>query len=221
MKNKAQLLFFLSVAVMYLTAMFFDLRFLMLIFKPLIVGSLLVYFMTITRSRFVKFKLWMILALFYCMVGDVFLMLDGRDELFFVLGLFAFLGAHIFYIFVFRRIIKDKFISFSVLKTLPIVIYLGVFLYLVLPHSGILRLSVIIYALVIGTMLVFALHLTKIGGIGRLIAAGACLFVISDSLIGFNKFYTAIPYNPWLVIVTYIAAQFLIVHGVAKYILQR
>lgn len=221
MKNKTPLFPFFIVVTVYLIAMFFELHYVKLIFKPLIVGSLLLYFLIVTKNRFVKFKLWMLLAMIYCLAGDIFLMLDGRDELFFILGLASFLVGHIFYILVFRRVSRERFVSFNVIKTLLVVAYVGTLLYLLIPRAGVLWLPVVLYALVIGTMLVFALHLTKIGKIGRLIATGAFLFVISDSVIALNKFYTPVPYDHWIVMITYIAAQFLIIHGVAKYILQR
>lgn len=179
------------------------------------------YFLNTTKNRFVKFKLSMIFALIFCIVGDTFLMFSRENELFFLLGLSAFLVGHIFYIFVFKRIAKDKFISFHIPKTLLVVVCVALFLYVIIPHAGTLWLPVALYATVIGAMLIVALHLTKFGGGGWLIATGAFLFVVSDFFIAFNKFYTPVPYNHWIVMITYIAAQFLIVRGVAKYILQR
>ena len=43
---------------------------------------------------------------------------------------------------------------------------------------------------------------------------GAGLFVISDSLIGIDKFMTDVPYAPFLIMLTYIPAQYLIMQGV-------
>ena len=221
MKNKAQLLPFLFVVMVYLVAMFFGFDTVKLFFKPLIVGSLLLYFVIETKNKFVRFRLWMILAMVYCMAGDTFLMFDSRDELFFILGLVSFLVGHVFYILVFKRIANDKFISFHILKTILVIAYVTVLLYLLIPRANTLWLPVVLYSLVIGTMLVFAFHLTKIGRIGWLITAGAFLFVISDSVIALNKFYVSIPLDSWIVMISYIVAQFLIVHGVVKYILQR
>lgn len=221
MRKRAKLLPFLLVVIVYLVAMFFEHRWILLIFKPLIVATLLFYFLNVTRKRFVKFKWWMIFALVFCIMGDTFLMFSREDEFFFILGLSAFLIGHVFYMLVFRRITSDKFISFHLPKTLFVVAYVVLLLYLLIPRANALWLPVALYVLVIGTMLVFAFHLTKMGGIGWLIATGAFLFVISDSFIALNKFYSPIPCNNWMVMITYIAAQFFIVHGVARYILQR
>ncbi|MGI6048061.1 MAG: lysoplasmalogenase [Petrimonas sp.] len=219
--NKIPLIPFLFVVTVYLVAMFFEQQWLLLIFKPLIVATLLFYFLNVTGNMFVEFKWWMIFALVFCMMGDTFLIFSRGDEFFFILGLSAFLVGHIFYIFVYKRIVKNKFISFHLPKTLFVTAYVAFLLYLLIPRADVLWLPVVLYALVIGMMLAFAFHLTKIGKMGWLIAAGGFLFVISDSFIALNKFYTPIPQNHWIVMITYIAAQFLIVEGVTRYILQR
>ncbi len=216
--NKIPLILFLFVVATYLIAMWLQQQWLLLIFKPLIVGSLLFYFLNATANKTTKLKTLMIFALVFCLMGDVLLMFGHGNTLFFVLGLSAFLAGHIFYIFTFRSIIKDNHISFHFPKTLLVVLYAAGLLYLLIPHADALVLPSILYTLVIGTMLVFALHLTRFGKVGWIIAVGAFLFVISDSFIAINKFYTPIPYNHWNVMISYIAAQFLIVKGVTKYI---
>ena len=46
---------------------------------------------------------------------------------------------------------------------------------------------------------------------------GALLFILSDSLLAFDKFLVPIPHAGVLVMSTYIAAQYLIVEGVTAY----
>jgi alkylglycerol monooxygenase len=41
---------------------------------------------------------------------------------------------------------------------------------------------------------------------------GACVFMVSDSLIAINKFVTPVPLASLWILVTYYAAQMLIVH---------
>jgi uncharacterized membrane protein YhhN len=43
---------------------------------------------------------------------------------------------------------------------------------------------------------------------------GALLFIASDSILAFNKFYQPIPYASLLIMVTYLAAQYGIVWGI-------
>ncbi len=218
--NKISLILFLFVVTTYLVALWFRHHYLLLIFKPLIVTTLLFYFLNATAKRTAKLKSLMIFALIFCLFGDILLMFTRGNSLFFVLGLSAFLLGHIFYILVFKRIVRDNSIPFHLLKTFFVTAYAAFLLYLLIPSAGTLWLPVVLYGLVIGTMMVFAFHLTKLGETGWLIAVGAFLFVISDSFLALNKFYTFIPQNDWIVMITYIAAQFLIVKGMVKYISQ-
>ena len=47
---------------------------------------------------------------------------------------------------------------------------------------------------------------------------GAILFVASDTLLAFNKFYATFNYSGILIMLTYGLAQLFIAHGAAKYI---
>jgi len=66
------------------------------IFKPLIVPVLIGYFITATSSIKSKLKKWIVLALIFSWGGDVLLMFQGQKDIFFLLGLYSFLLAHIF-----------------------------------------------------------------------------------------------------------------------------
>ena len=46
-----------------------------------------------------------------------------------------------------------------------------------------------------------------------LVFAGALSFMASDSLLAINKFYVSFPLSGFLIMLTYIAAQYLIVKG--------
>lgn len=218
MKFKTSILPFLIVLIVYLTSMFFNIWTIQVIIKPLLVGSLLFYFLIETRSQRSEIKLWMVLAMVFCIIGDTLLMFNRGDELFFVLGLAAFLIGHLFYIIAFRNIITKNQISFHLVKSLFVLAYMVAIFWLILPVANELKTPVTFYAAVISVMLAFAVHLTKIGKFGWVIAAGALLFVISDSAIAINKFYNPIPQNRWIVMLTYIAAQYLIIDGVVGHI---
>ncbi|HPY53870.1 MAG TPA: lysoplasmalogenase [Treponemataceae bacterium] len=217
-KFKTSLLPFLVVVMVYLTGMFVKSWTVEMITKPLLVGSLLFYFLIEAEGQCPDIKLWMVLAMVFCILGDTLLMFDRGDEFFFVLGLVAFLIGHIFYIFAFRKIKKKNQLGFHPLKSLLVLVYMVVILWLLLPGVNELKVPVVFYAAVISIMLIFAVQLTKIGKFGWIIAIGALLFVISDSAIAINKFYTPIPKNGWIVTLTYIAAQFFIARGAVEYI---
>jgi alkylglycerol monooxygenase len=48
------------------------------------------------------------------------------------------------------------------------------------------------------------------------VALGACVFMVSDSLIAINKFVTPVTLSPLWILATYYAAQLLIVHNARK-----
>lgn len=150
------------------------------------------------------------IALFFSLLGDVFLMFGG--ELFFMLGLGSFLIAHLFYILLF----KNEF-HFSLIKSLPFVVSTSA--YLMFLKSGIeakLLIPVMMYCLVITVMGIFAANRKTNSKSYRWVLIGSILFIISDSLIAFNKFYAPLSNHAFWVMSTYGTAQFLIVAGWAK-----
>lgn len=217
MKSKKYLIPFYLVVAVYLSAMALNQHLIQLAFKPLIVGSLLFCFLMMTKEAKSALKARVIAALLFCMAGDIFLMFNRNDELFFILGLACFLMGHVFYIAVFSAIVKRKRLPAKPIWMILVTAYVIGLLYLLLPEAGALALPVVSYSIVIGSMLVLALHLLPLKRKGLSTAAGAALFVISDSVIAINKLYQAIPHDRWIVMITYIAAQFLIVRGIIQY----
>jgi uncharacterized membrane protein YhhN len=53
---------------------------------------------------------------------------------------------------------------------------------------------------------------------GRVMMFGALLFIISDSILAVNKFYSSFNYAGILIMLTYALAQLFIVMGVMDYI---
>jgi len=77
-----------------------------------------------------------------------------------------------------------------------------------------------IYGIVICFMLLLAMHMAfmrkKQGG--GWMTAGAFLFVISDSLLAINKFYSSFEGAGLLIMLTYGLAQLFITEGAIRYI---
>jgi uncharacterized membrane protein YhhN len=182
--------------------------------KPLIVISLLSYYLLSVNSRQNTF----IAALFFCWLGDVFLMIEG--ERYFMLGLSAFLIGHMLYIASYRAL-RVKNISEGLLNTqkvrfsLPIILAGTGLVSILYSHLGALKIPVMIYALVLTVMVLQALF--RFGFTSSksfsLVFIGALFFMISDSLLAINKFMNPIPHASAIVMFTYILAQFLIVQG--------
>jgi alkylglycerol monooxygenase len=155
------------------------------------------------------FAAWLLAALAASLAGDVLLMLAPR---FFVPGLVAFLLAHLAYIRLF-----SLGVGFMPRRApLALTAGVGVAMYAFLWWGGLpagLRLPVGIYVLVIACMAAQALgraaELKNRPAVA--VAVGACLFMLSDSLLATNRFVWPLPLASLWVLASYYAAQILIV----------
>jgi uncharacterized membrane protein YhhN len=150
------------------------------------------------------------MALALSTVGDVLLDLDP-DRLF-VFGLGSFLVAHLVYIPVFVRN-RSRTIALSAPRLLVaalVLLYSIAVSSWLLPSLGNLMVPVAIYMCAITAMVVSAI-LARFPN--PWVAAGAILFLISDSLLAVNKFKTPVPYRDFLVWSTYYAGQYGIAIG--------
>jgi uncharacterized membrane protein YhhN len=90
-----------------------------------------------------------------------------------------------------------------------IIMYLIVIIALLLPNLGDLTIPVFIYALVLSTMLLFAFKGFLMEETGKLVYFDrAVLFVSSDSLVAFNKFYNPLVLSSFIIMITYLIAVF-------------
>ncbi len=185
------------------------------IVKPLLIPSLILllfYSKTVGSNKW-----WLLTGLFFSFLGDVFLLYEYKNGLFFIFGLASFLITHVCYITWFLKI---KSTQTSLLRKQPwmaaLVAGFGCSLIMLLyPGLGELKIPVIIYAVVICFMLLCSLHVFyKTGRPSNVyFVAGALFFVVSDSLLAVNKFLTPFQSAGVLIMLTYCAAQFLIVTG--------
>ncbi|NGY37142.1 lysoplasmalogenase [Flavobacterium sp. XN-5] len=164
-------------------------------------------------------KKFLLTALVFSWIGDIILLFADRDEMYFMAGLIAFLLSHIAYILLFNKQIKPnktKSIAVFWIGVTAIIVYLGLMMSLLLPSLDGLTVPVFVYALVISTMLLFAFKGFLIWDTpgNRYILIGAIVFVSSDSILAFNKFYQPVVLDSFLIMITYLVAQFLFVWGV-------
>ncbi len=182
--------------------------------KPLLIPTLLIAYATATGLKN-SFSRLFSTALIFCWAGDVLLM---KNE-YFIYGLVSFLTGHIFYILAIATISGRHFIAQKPYLLVPVILYLAIFLWFLLPYLQALKIPVVLYALVINCFLVVCLNL--FGKLPRRTAgyffAGATLFVISDSLLAVNTFAVPFPLSGAWVMLTYCAAQYLLVKGAITY----
>ena len=181
-------------------------------FKPIPMSIAIVFIAARTRSTggFGTLGLLLLGAAVFSLGGDIFLMLPGD---YFIPGLASFLVAHVFYIALFRQN-QPWFPSKGALAG---VLGFGAVMYAILWSSlgdPILKGAVAAYVTVISLMAAQAIGRATVRGDGasRWVAAGACIFMLSDSLIAVNKFLTPVPLASLWILLTYFAAQMVILH---------
>ncbi|MFH0842229.1 MAG: lysoplasmalogenase [Bacteroidota bacterium] len=180
------------------------------ILKALIIPWLIVILLINLKVFTNLISTLMLLGLIFSWAGDMVLQFT------FVPGLILFLLAHVMYLAAFfmtpgKSIIFTKRIGLLI----PVLLYgAGLCLYLY-GDLGDMRLPVIVYAAVILLMLTGALNrFEKVNGPSyRLVLAGAALFVLSDSAIAVNRFTWDFDHSGFVIMSTYIAAQYLITIG--------
>lgn len=140
------------------------------------------------------------LALAFGSLGDALLDLSSS---YFVYGLVAFLCGHIAYTVYFART-GD---SASKIAAAALAAYSIAYLAWLWPGLGAMRIPVVFYVAAITVMAVTSFRL------GWVVAAGAVLFLISDSLLAANRFRMPVPGRDWLVWLTYYFGQLAIATG--------
>jgi uncharacterized membrane protein YhhN len=216
MKNKLYLSIYPVISAIYLLITAFNQEEMARVVKPFLLPILLV---AVYHTENFSTKKILLTALTFSWIGDVILLFADRGEIYFILGLVAFLLSHIFYIVLFNKQTISKTISNKLSFGAGIgliVIYFSMMITTLGPKLGSLTVPVVIYAIVISTMLYFALK----GSFQwkaipyHSVLIGAVLFISSDSILAFNKFYEPIPAASLLIMVTYLLAQYGIVKGI-------
>jgi alkenylglycerophosphocholine/alkenylglycerophosphoethanolamine hydrolase len=188
-------------AVAYLYGVSMQATLLCLLSKPVPVLALLGWLQDAPAS---PYRRWISIGLLFSLLGDI--LLAWPVDLF-VFGLGAFLVAHLAYL-------KAYLVDCRRLALLPLALALlaGVSLFSVMAAKGLgdLLIPVAVYALAISAMLWRALarlgsHVPKRSA--WLAAAGALAFVVSDSLIGIDRFVLPFGAAPYLIILSYWIGQ--------------
>ncbi len=185
------------------------------IFKPL--TTLIIVAVAVARARAgearradAAYARAVLCGLVLSLAGDVLLIPEGL----FVAGLVAFLLAHVAYLIAFTRDCPPLARRWPFAAVAAIAAALLLVLWPALPAG--LRLPVLAYVLMLGLMTAQALARAAHRGdhAARLAGIGALLFMASDALLAFDRFHTALPLAPVLVLGTYWPAQMLIARSI-------
>ncbi len=160
---------------------------------------------------FEKENKYFLLGLAFSICGDFILDYDGNN--WFIFGLGAFFIAHIFYIASLKPYTKSLFqVKYLIVLSLYLA-YGGIMLTLLAAGLGEMFVPVLAYM----SILLFMALTTVVSEKSNIwLVLGGMSFVISDSLIGFDKFYMEIDHSHFYVMITYYFAQFALLNGFIK-----
>lgn len=157
------------------------------------------------------------IALLFSWLGDLLLLFNSF--IYFLSGLVAFLFAHLSYL---RVLFWPK----PTLKFYPInALFAGlIVLALIYPLKQIitnlpeiLTVPVILYATVLlGLFVLTNFRLKAKAFYQDYVISGALFFAVSDTILAFNKFVNPIAWASFLIMLTYLSAQYLLASGLIK-----
>lgn len=180
------------------------------ILKPLTTALILLTALATSDPQSGIYRGAIAIGLLFSLAGDVFLMLP-EDR--FVAGLVSFAVAHIAYILAFTGDVRDVL---NLYLSIPFFFYALVFYVYLVPDLGRQRLPVLVYVLLISFMAWAAwgrwLRLQELKM--ALAAAGALLFVLSDSLLAIRRYRGPFSWAQLGTLGSYYAAQLLIAWSV-------
>jgi uncharacterized membrane protein YhhN len=152
------------------------------------------------------YKTLVLAGLCFSLLGDVALMFPDR---WFTAGLVAFLAAQVLYILAFKPLPGHPV---SPTTFLPFVLFGLLMFFLLAPKLGPMKVPVFVYIVAIVTMAGFAAaRYVDRGGTRALLAfLGAVLFLVSDSVLAYDRFARKVPGARIIILGTYFPAQLLI-----------
>lgn len=153
------------------------------------------------------YSLTILIGLIFCLGGDILLLFPD----YFKAGLFSFLIGHFWYIGAFT----SGPLIFSWPMTVFIVLAAGYIISQLWKPSGKLRLPVTIYICIFATMGLTAWsHFNAVlSSLAQFAALGATLFMISDSVLAWNRFKTPFKSAEGIILLTYYTGQYLIAYS--------
>ena len=204
--NKNMNILFLILSTVYIASLLFMPALpqpFMALFKTLPIGVLIVMVLKARSQLQNRTFITLLFALSFSALGDVLLALDTGQL--FIGGLAAFFVSHAFYIITMLPIKNWRLDVVFLYLFLAIIVFC-----LFYPNLNDLLIPVIFYMLVLTIMASFSWMTDKSNGF---LVLGGAVFVISDSILGLNRFYLEIAYADIAIMGSYYLAQFCLVIG--------
>jgi len=179
--------------------------------KGCLMPALLVFYLLVAERVIVP----VIAALIFSWAGDIFL-INKDKQIFFKLGLAAFLVSHIFYIIAFLVLagnVNILALIFSIVVAVP----MGLVILKLLNAIQPMKIPVTAYAIVIILMSMAALQLmlARPGFAGIIIFSASIVYLFSDTFMAYLLFHGKPKYFNFVIMIPYIIAQGGIITGLA------
>lgn len=195
----------------------FDYFFYRFVTKPLVIISLMIYYLLNHKERLVKRKIFMTLALLSFLFGDIFLLLY-ENFVFYIIGIVFFVAGKFLYALRFSN--QQDFKLYLLVPFLLITFLYMVFLMdLVYDKLGNFFIPVMIYLFACLIILLFAfLRKNEVKLMSYiLVLIGILFFAASDTIVVLQQFYNPnILYHKITTMLFYGLAQYFIVLGVVR-----
>lgn len=207
--NKAHGLSFLVIASIFAISTF--LKPYPLSWALKLLPMLLLIYLAINSVALSKSGKFFVLGLLFSACGDFILDYDRQN--WFIFGLGAFFIAHLFYLASLKPFVNNLKQTKYIMISLLYIGYGGGMLWLLADGLGPLFIPVVAY---MSILLLMALATVLSEKSNAWLIIGGISFVLSDSLIGFDKFYLPIENVSFAIMVSYYFAQFALFKGFVK-----
>lgn len=214
-----KLLPFILLSLIHLLALLLENDLAGMVTKPLLMPSLLFYFLATTSKS--PLNNHISAALVFSFLGDTLLMFADRNDLFFLTGLISFLIAHVVYIIinmsaknVYEKGLKPQW------QDIFFLLYGLIMFSIIKSGLGDMYFPALVYTVIICLMAVTARKRWRKSDSTSfwLVMVGAGFFVLSDSLLAVNKFLGEFKMSGPAIMITYLLAQFLLIEGYKKFV---
>ncbi len=179
--------------------------------KPATTILIIVMLVCFSKKPLSKPSILTFVSLVFCLMGDTLLL----KESFFIYGLAAFLVAHLVFAYLFFTLVDDRYF----LSTLTLLTLISISYYIfLLPNLGNLYLPVAIYMVCIVIMSWQGIRagMNRTNNANNLLVIAPILFMISDAILAFNKFYLPFEWSALPILGTYWLSLTLIVVAMSE-----
>ena len=210
-------LLFVLLLILHCVFIYWEMGSLRTLSKILLIPILLLYLFANKPKKETNTEPLVYAGLIFSFLGDLILTRSG--ELFFLLGMLAFIGTHVCNSIFFYRLQKNtvqrgkgRWLAILVLAVISAIVF-----FVLQPYLGSFQWPILFYMCIISCMAVLATGTFDNPSTKKIatncFVPGAFLFVLSDALLAMNKFLWHKTVADVFVMLTYGAAQYFLVKG--------